>query len=371
MPLNEALKEASAQLSRRRDRSAALSRGVLRRTARRAVSRLLRPYVDRQQAMDEAQLRSIATLGDNLARLGDDLRRLIHDEADASVRLRLQLHMDGVRDDVLHRLDRVDADLRRLSQRILYFGISTLMRRGDASSGDLTPYELSVFSQNGEDGVLAEIFHRLGRRKGHFVEIGAQGTEANCLFLADALGWSGMFVDASEERAAQLERRYRPRPDVVAVCRKVTAENVEEVLENGGAPTELDLLSLDVDGNDYWIWAAVQRYRPAVVVTEYNASLDAESPLVQEYAPTSTWDGSEYFGANLAAFNELGRRKGYRLVHADLTGVNLFFVRDDLAGDRFNEADPTTRGPNYHFRLMLYPEHTGGRRFVDPTTLRD
>ena len=105
---------------------------------------------------------------------------------------------------------------------------------------------------------------------------------------------------------------------------------------------------------------------PSVVVIEYNASLDPNTPLVQQYDPSHVWDGTDYFGSSKAALCQLGADKGYQHVHTDLTGVNMFFVRSDLAALHFGSARQPNRGPNYFFNLLLHPRHEGHTDYVDP-----
>ena len=127
------------------------------------------------------------------------------------------------------------------------------------------------------------------------------------------------------------------------------------------------MLSIDVDGQDYWIWEAIESFRPRVLVIEYNSSLDPRQRLVQPDEPGHSWDGSEYYGASLGALQALGDRKGYRLVHTELSGVNAFFVRADLAGHAFPDpAEVAVRGtPNYYQRGVRHPSAKPGRRYLD------
>jgi hypothetical protein len=197
----------------------------------------------------------------------------------------------------------------------------------------LTAYELRVLSQNGEDGVLAEIFRRIGVAGGGFVEFGASdGAEGNAAFLAQVLGWPGVFLEADARSFAALERRYRGQAAVRTVQAAVEPDTLEGLLRGAGVPEEPDLLVIDVDGNDYWIWRALSTFRPRVVVIEYNGDLDPAVPRVMPYTPGWEWDHTSGYGASLAALEALGTEKGYRLVHTELAGVNAFFVRDDLAG---------------------------------------
>jgi hypothetical protein len=202
----------------------------------------------------------------------------------------------------------------------------------------LQRFESQVFSQNGEDGILAEIFRRIGRTDRRFVEIGVEdGLENNTAYLL-AQGWSGTWVDAD---AAALERaRGHFREPVMqgrltVVQSFVTAENVVDTLREARTPREFDLLSLDIDRNTYHIWAALRSFSPRVVVVEYNSSILPTDPWVVEYAPDKQWNGTAVFGASLKSFELLGDSLGYRLVGCDLHGVNAFFVREDLVVDRF------------------------------------
>ena len=107
------------------------------------------------------------------------------------------------------------------------------------------------------------------------------------------------------------------------------------MLEQAGVRGALDLLSIDLDGNDYWVWESVAAIAPRVVVIEYNATLRPPHRLVMRYNPAHAWDGSNYFGASLKALEVLGERKGYHLIGCSLSGTNAFFVRRELVGDRF------------------------------------
>lgn len=273
--------------------------------------------------------------------LGDELQRVR--AALDSLQAEVQLAVAALRDDI-----------RKLEHLARYESAARILRNWTDDADDLSAHEARVLSQNGEDGVLAEILRRLGRRRGRFVEIGAHAEEANCLFLADALGFGGAFIDADAAQVARLQRKYASRADVRLACARVTAKNVHELLGSLGVQSEFDVLSIDIDGNDYWIWRALTDYSPAVVVIEHNAALPAGKPVVQRYDEAYEWDGTNQFGASRLAMIELGRSKGYRLVHTDLTGVNLFFVMEQLWPSE--QDDAVVRPPNYFFRLLLHPQ---------------
>ncbi|MBA2349754.1 MAG: hypothetical protein H0V81_15845 [Solirubrobacterales bacterium] len=257
------------------------------------------------------------------------------------------------------------------TDRATYLAAATLTDRLAATTAPPRPLaraELRVSSQNGEDGVLAEILRRLGPSpEPSFVEFGVEtGTEGVCVFLADVLGWRGAFLEAEPALHALLTRKYALRPEVRTHRATVTPENVEALFAELEVPAEPDVLAIDIDGADYWVWRALGAYRPRVVVIEYNAGLGAERPLTVP-ADVAGWAGTDYFGASLPALERLGAAKGYRLVHTELAGVNAFFVRDDLAG-AFPEP-VLRRGPNILLRGVWHVPDTSGRPYlVDPPT---
>jgi hypothetical protein len=225
-----------------------------------------------------------------------------------------------------------------MSDRMLYLALDELVRRHTRADvprpspqEPLTRHEHRVFSQNGEDGVLSELLRRVGVVSRWFVEFGIEtGIEGNCVFLADVMGWSGLFLEPQPDACKELRRKYSANPAVHTKCALVRPENVEQLFAQAGVPADLDVLSIDVDGNDYWIWQALTSYSPRIVVVEYNAQWPLLGRWVQPYDPERVWQGTDNYGASLGALRSLGEEKGYRLVHTELTGNNAFFVRADL-----------------------------------------
>lgn len=203
----------------------------------------------------------------------------------------------------------------------------------------LASFEAKIYSQSGEDGMIREILRRIGETNRFFVEFGSSsGQENNTVFLLRN-GWRGFWIDGDTTAIATAKRVFAQEISggrLVAMEAFVTAENIEELFSRAKAPAEFDLLSIDIDRNDYWVWRSIVRYRPRAVVIEYNANSPPGVEWVVPYNGKAWWDGTSYFGASLTALEILGRQKGYRLVGCNLAGVNAFFVRDDLAGDRFS-----------------------------------
>lgn len=205
-------------------------------------------------------------------------------------------------------------------------------------------WEARVFSQNGEDGILLHLLSRVGVTDRRFVEFGVgDGTECNTANLSINFGWRGLLMDRDEERIERARRFYESAletggEDLRIVACTVTAENIDQVLVANGVRGEIDLLSIDIDGNDYWVWKAIGAVEPRVVVIEYNASFGPDRSITVPYDPLfdryAKHPSGYYHGASLAALAKLGAEKGYVLVGCDASGVNAFFVRRRVAQGR-------------------------------------
>lgn len=203
--------------------------------------------------------------------------------------------------------------------------------------------EFKVFSQHGEDGLLLHLFSAIGTTDRRFVEFAcADGRECNSANLAIHCGWSGLAIEGHPARAANACRYFASRPElkpdqVQVACAFVTADTINELLSRHGVTGEIDLLSIDIDGNDYWLWQATTVVRPRVVVIEYNASFTVERAVTIPYDPafdrTTGITPPGYHGASLPALVQLGASKGYALVGCNSHGFNAFFVRNDLLTD--------------------------------------
>jgi hypothetical protein len=265
----------------------------------------------------------------------------------------------------------VVARMASAERQAFFAALAELARRHAGESippagPDLTGCEWGVYSQNGEDGVLAEILRRIGPGRREFVEFGIErGVEGNCVALADLLDWSGLFMEADEERARSLAWKYRDSAHVRTVCARVTIENVNELFAAHGVSPEPDVLSIDVDGNDVWIWRAIAPTSPRVVVIEYNANLDHGRAIAQPYDPEWNWSGTDWFGASLGALDTVAARKGYGLVHTELAGVNAFYIRNDLLNHFSDIRRVPRRSQNYDGHGYGHPVHPGGGRYVE------
>ncbi len=202
----------------------------------------------------------------------------------------------------------------------------------------LEPYGFKVYSQNDEDGIISEIFNRIGVTDKRFIEFGVQnGLESNCHYLL-LKGWNGLWIEGSKKYCLDLKKRFKPALEdghLQLVNKFITVENINEIFSENGYEGKIDLLSIDIDGNDYHVWEAVSVIQPRVVIIEYNAKFPPECDWVMPYNAGHIWDSSDRQGASLRALERLGRKKGYQLVGTNMTGSNAFFVQKELAGDKF------------------------------------
>jgi len=201
---------------------------------------------------------------------------------------------------------------------------------------DLARVGFRVFSQNDEDGIVQFLVSHLEIKNRTFVEFGVENyEESNTRFLLMNDNWQGLVMDGSEENVAYIKSdKDLWRWDLQTKCAFIRADNINELLAQGGFDADLGLLSIDIDGNDYWVWEAIQGMRPRIVVVEYNSMFGAE-PVSIPYDPTfdriRAHYSKLYYGCSLSALEHLAETKQYSLIGSNQNGNNAFFVRNDLA----------------------------------------
>lgn len=239
-----------------------------------------------------------------------------------------------------------------LEQRLINLFINQYKELIDPKHGQKILFrnsEFKIYSKHGGDGILACIFSKIGVTNRAFVEIGVEdGRECNTTNLAFNFGWSGLLVDANDQWIKSAEQFYKEKLGSTSNKVKfhsgiVNAENINAILEKNGIAGEIDLFSLDIDGNDYWVFKSLKNINPRVLVLEYNSAFGDQSVTVK-YNPDRIFSPKEhhplYFGASLTALAKLADRKGYILVGCDTNGHDAFFIRKDEATDRFIEMSP-------------------------------
>lgn len=224
---------------------------------------------------------------------------------------------------------------------LLVLGFMLIKARAPKAKIDLSKYEASVFSQSGEDGVIQKIFEVIKPTHKYSVEFGAGDgiLNSNTRNLIVNHGWSGYFIEGDEGTAKNnLKKNYADYPKALTQNAWVWPGNFEILLEKAGVPRDFDLLSIDIDSNDYYIWKVMHEWRPKVVVIEFNGVFAPPRKAVVEFHPMNYWDYSDYMGASIQSLYDLGKRKGYELVYVMSMGNNLIFV-DGKYYSRFGIKD--------------------------------
>lgn len=211
----------------------------------------------------------------------------------------------------------------------------------------LQDVEFKVFSQWGEDGIIDWLVERanIPPSSRSFIEFGVEDyRESNTRFLLQNRNWRGLIMDSSSEMvdtitteplAQQQSLSLACAHDLTTRQAFVTRENINELISSSGFSGDIGLLCIDIDGNDYWIWEAIEVVRPIICICEYNGAFGDMYPLSVPYDPaferTKAHYSNLYFGASIRALCSLATRKGYRFVGTTSTANDAFFVREDFA----------------------------------------
>ena len=217
----------------------------------------------------------------------------------------------------------------------------------------LDEVEFQVFSQRGEDGIIQYLISKIEIPNKIFIEFGVETyTESNTRFLLINNNWSGLVLDGSERNINFIKNDFIYwKYDIVAKQTFITKENINKLISDHTKKEDIGLLSVDIDGNDYWIWDEINVINPRIVICEYNSAFgDTKKitiPYKSDFVRSKEHYSELYFGASLAAFCHLAEQKGYDFVGTTSAGVNAYFVRKDLSApfkkftsqEGFNESD--------------------------------
>lgn len=231
---------------------------------------------------------------------------------------------------------------KRLSDLMVLQGRSlavTNQQRTDIQS--LHDAEFKVFSQFGEDGILQYLIKetKISPEEAIFIEFGVENyLESNTRFLLVNNNWKGLVFDGSEQNIGTIKSQdFYWRNDLTAIHAWIDRDNINQLIESAGFNGEIGLLSVDIDGNDYWVWQAITVVNPVIVAVEWNSVFGAEAAISIPYDPsfyrTDAHYSNLYYGASISAFEYLGKQKGYSLLGSNSAGNNLFFVRNDRLGN--------------------------------------
>ncbi len=290
--------------------------------------------------------------------------------------------LDLARGDIDRKTDEIRLAIGRMESR---------HARSTACSG-LRDAEFRVFSQWGDDGIIQYLLGRVPVANTEFVEFGVEDySEANTRFLLCNDNWRGLIIDAGlAHQRFVAERGLEWRHDLTAISSFITRDNIDGLIRGAGFGGDIGLLSVDIDGNDYWVLDAIASVSPRIVIVEYNAMFGADLAVTVPYRPdfhrSRAHYSGVYYGASLAALARLADRKGFAFVGCNSAGNNAYFVRRDVLGDlreigvqdgfvmnRFRESRDPAGGltfvadPRERLRLIAdleVIETTSGRAFT-------
>jgi hypothetical protein len=201
---------------------------------------------------------------------------------------------------------------------------------------DLNNSEFKVFSQFGEDGIIQYLVNNLKITNKIFIEFGVENyEEANTRFLLENNNWSGLIIDSSSENISHIKKQnYYWRNKLIAIREFVSPENINEIIKKNQFNGNIGLLSVDIDGNDYWVLNAIEVVFPDIIIMEYNANFGSDKSLTIKYNPSfkraKTGINKLIYGCSLKAASNLCETKGYSLVYVNKNGNNAFFVKKKL-----------------------------------------
>ena len=250
----------------------------------------------------------------------------------------------------IQKINQILVEIRSIQLTLakLQEGIGRLELRETSSTNTYktTENEFRVFSQWGEDGTIQFLVRHLEIQNKIFVEFGVENyTESNTRFLLINNNWSGLIIDGDKRNVDYIKNdpiywRY----NLKAVHSFVTKDNINSTLSENGIKGEIGILSIDIDGNDYWVWKAINLISPAIVIIEYNFRFGKDKavtiPYDENFMRSKAHHSNIYYGASLKALCLLAEQKGYVFVGCNSAGNNAFFVRKDLKPAFIDELTP-------------------------------
>ena len=196
--------------------------------------------------------------------------------------------------------------------------------------------EFRVFSQWGDDGIIQYLINKIPIINHTFVEFGVEDyTESNTRYLLMNDNWKGLVIDGSYSNICNIKSSYYYwMYDLTAVCSFIDTDNINNTLLDNGFKGDIGILSIDIDGNDYWVWKAISVISPCIVICEFNSVFGDQHSITVPYNPsfqrTEEHCSNLYFGASLTALKELASEKGYSFIGANSSSVNAYFIKSDL-----------------------------------------
>jgi hypothetical protein len=230
---------------------------------------------------------------------------------------------------ILRKLTNIQQALGRIESR----------QNNCLDSKNINDYEFKVSSQWGEDGIIQYLLNNIEIKNKIFFEFGVENyTESNTRFLLQNNSWKGLVIDGSEENISYIKNDpIYWKNNLKVECAFITTDNINQLITKNGIHDDIGILSIDIDGNDYWIWESINCISPRIVICEYNSHFGdthkVSVPYDCNFIREDKHHSNIYYGASISALDFLAKKKGYSLVGSNLAGNNIFFVRNDLMID--------------------------------------
>jgi hypothetical protein len=270
---------------------------------------------------------------------------------------RLKLGLANLRG-IPFRIDELQQAIGRIEMRQLQ----------QIGSTDIHANEFKVHSQFGEDGIIQFILNHVDVPNKVFVEFGVGDyRESNTRFLMKLANWSGLIIDGSQSNMTRVKMdRVFWGHDLKVECAFITRNNINDLITRNGIAGDIGILSVDIDGNDYWLWEAITCVNPRIVICEYNSLFgphkNVTTPYHDDFQIFKAHYSGLYWGASIGAFNHLAKKKGYSLVGSNTAGNNIFFVRNDVIG-KLKRYTPKQAHVQSRFRISR--DQKGMLSFLD------
>ena len=231
---------------------------------------------------------------------------------------------------------------------------------------EINDYEFQIFSQFGDDGIIQYLTNNIKDIEKKFVEFGVENyEEANTRLLLEKDNWSGLIIDSSKKNISHIKKQdFFWKNNLSVICNFVTKKNINQILKENNFVSDIGILSIDIDGNDYWIWKEIQVVNPAIVIIEYNARFGKELSVTIPYDETFVRNSLNnlYYGASLSALNKLAEEKNYSLVCTNKNGNNAYFLKKNLIPQ--NHKIIRKRTPRECFNINSFKEHKDNKNNI-------
>ena len=202
---------------------------------------------------------------------------------------------------------------------------------------NLIPHGFKIFSQSDEDGILNEIFKRIGTTNKKFLEFGVNSTNNNTTSLL-LNAWTGVWLEASNSKVKKIKKKYEAflkKKKLKIYKKKITAENINSVIKSVHLKGRIDLLSIDIDENELYLLNKLSQIKPRVIIVEYNSKFPPPIKKTIKYSPRFIWKYDDYSGSSLQSLTDNLNKKKYVLVGCNISGMNAFFIKKELIKNKF------------------------------------